>query len=300
MKAIILVSAALLNLISIISFSQSSITLQPEKDAITRELAGTGDNTNYGNYAYLNMHAWTNQGNIVVHHSLIDFDLSSIPTGSTITHAKLYLYVDRNSTAYPYGHELLGWSNECLIRRVLENWDEYSVTWNNRPGTTTINQVMIPPSTSNFQDYVIDVTTLIQDMIDDPSHSFGFGIRQRIEYPYRRMVFASRDNSNTTIHPKLIISYTELVDIVTTNPNSLNVSVYPNPANSWVNIEFESKANEKFTMKLFDVRGQLIETTENITTGETKIDTKSLPGGVYFIQLIADRQVYDVKKLMLE
>ncbi len=44
MKAIIFVSAALLNLISIISLSQSSITLQPEKDAMTREFAGTGDN----------------------------------------------------------------------------------------------------------------------------------------------------------------------------------------------------------------------------------------------------------------
>ena len=76
--------------------------------------------------------------------------------------------------------------------------------------------------------------------------------------------------------------------------------IYPNPANSWVNINIESKTNEKFTIKLLDVRGQLIEKIDNITTGKTKIDTKNLPGGIYFIQLIADRQVYEVKKLMVE
>ena len=76
--------------------------------------------------------------------------------------------------------------------------------------------------------------------------------------------------------------------------------IYPNPTNSWVNIDLESKTNEKFTIKLFDIRGQLIEATDNITTGKTRIDTRNLPAGFYFVKLIADMRVYEVKKLIVE
>ncbi len=133
---------------------------------------------------------------------------------------------------------------------------------------------MIPPSTSNFQDYVIDVTILIQDMIDDPSHSFGFGIRQKIEYPYRRMIFASRDNSNVAIHPKLIISYTELVDIETTNPNSLNVSVYSNPA--YGDVVYLSR---NINYKIYNIFGQIVSEAKNYD----KINTSGFNRGIYIV-----------------
>ena len=185
----------------------SSLTLSASKDAMIREYNGIGDGNNYGTVQYLNMHAWTNGGIPVTHRSLIDFDLSTIPSNSFIQSAFLFLYVDINVNTFPGGHYPLSGSNECIIKRVITNWNEISVTWNNQPGTTTSNQTNIPQSTASNQDYIIDVTNLIQDMNNDTLNSFGFLIKLINENYYRRMIFASKDNPNREKHPKLQVTY---------------------------------------------------------------------------------------------
>lgn len=56
MKIFTILTAVVFSLISLNVFAQFSDTLQIEKDAMLREYGGTGDNVNYGDYKYLNMH----------------------------------------------------------------------------------------------------------------------------------------------------------------------------------------------------------------------------------------------------
>lgn len=158
---------------------------------------------------------------------------------------------------------------------------------------------MIPRSEFNFQDYAINVTELVQDMIDDPSISFGFFIKLQNEIKYARMVFASRDNQDTTIHPKLVVNF-KPSGMGENNSQLFQFSIYPNPAISCVNIYIEDETNKEFTLKLFDARGQLIKTINNISSGKTKIDINDLTGGLYFFQLFDERQVYQIKKLVVK
>ena len=185
----------------------SYLTLSASKDAPIREYNGVGDGNNYGAAPFLNIQAWTNGGLTATQRSLIDFDLSMIPANATIQSAFLFLYVDMNLNTFPGGHQQLSGSNESVIKRVTDNWNENLVTWNIQPSTITLNQTIIPQSIASNQDYIIDVTNLVQDMISDTLNSFGFLIKLINESYYRRMIFASKDNPNTELHPKLGVTY---------------------------------------------------------------------------------------------
>ena len=107
---------------------------------------------------------WTVTGNEFTSRSLLQFDLSQIPTGATINSAFLSLYgcPGSSNTQGSTG------SNTCYLQRVTSAWDESTVTWNNQPSTANQNQVTLIQSSSTTQNYLdIDVTVLFQDIINN-------------------------------------------------------------------------------------------------------------------------------------
>ena len=99
-------------------------------------------------------------------------------------------------------------SNASVISRVVGNWTESTATWNNKPATTSANNVILPASTFSTQDYEnIDVSNLVKDMYLDSTNSFGMMIQLLDETRRRGMYFASSDNANSSKHPKLVIYY---------------------------------------------------------------------------------------------
>ncbi len=170
-------------------------------------------NENFGSLDHILAGRWTRSGKSMTQRMLIDFNLSNIPAGSTINSAFLSLYgVKSNMNGYSQFISPAT-SNNSFIRRVTSNWSENGVTWTNQPTTTTLNQVALPSlqSTSslilNFEN--INVTSLTQDIIDNPSNSFGYMINMANEsQTWRRIVFASSENSDTLKHPKLTVQFT--------------------------------------------------------------------------------------------
>jgi hypothetical protein len=180
-----------------------NLTLQPDSvkgnDAYLRSLT---PNSNYGTHPDFTSEAVTNAGNYVAVRCIIDFDLSSIPSTAVITDAKLYLYTYNS----PATGKHTG-TNLSYLQRITSSWDEMSVTWDTAPATTILHQATLPTSTSDYENYVVDVKDLVQDYVADKAHSFGFMLRLADETIYKRMIFASSDNTNIGIHPKLILTY---------------------------------------------------------------------------------------------
>jgi len=156
--------------------------------------------------------AWTWYGKNLsngVRRSLIEFDISNIPTYAVIDSAKLSLFHNSETSEPTGGHSIMKDSNSSFLQRVIEPWEENLVTWDNQPSTTTQNQVTLAKSKGIKEDYLsIDVTVIIQDMISNPKSNYGLMLKLRSEQYYRAMIFASSDHPDKNFHPKLEINYT--------------------------------------------------------------------------------------------
>jgi hypothetical protein len=207
MKPHFLLFAAAMLLIEFGIAQTTTLTLQPDastgKDAITHSRYG---NTNYSTHVDFTAIAGSNGSIDVFVRSFIDFDLSSIPTGATVVDARLSLFT--HTSPGNGNHSTISGSNETILSRVISPWTETGITWDNQPSTASANIVMLPATTSSLQHFPnIDVTNLVQDMVDDPANSYGFMLKLVNEAKYRKMVFASSDHADTNLHPKLVVTY---------------------------------------------------------------------------------------------
>ncbi len=177
------------------------------KDAI---VASNFPNNNHGNHPEYLGTSWTCNGSPCQARSYFDFNLSQIPTNAIIDSVKLYLKALPAGTAgngYS-GTPTFGTNNACVIRRVTQSWSENSVTWNNKPATTTTNEVTLLQSTNTLQNYTVNMKQLIIDYIANPTSSFGFELKHIAEgTSYNSMIFGSSDHSIDSLRPKLEICY---------------------------------------------------------------------------------------------
>ncbi|WP_255474061.1 DNRLRE domain-containing protein [Pontibacter qinzhouensis] len=166
-------------------------------------------NTNYYNQARNLASAWTVNGQQTFWRTLFKFNLSNIPSGSTITSATLYLYSDPTATGNSgtTNNQLSG-SNAIYFEKVVSNWGETSVTWNNQPGTTTSGRIWQGPSTSTTENIQVNVTSFVQDWVNAPSTNYGMRMALENEVHFRGRSYGSEEHTNTTIRPKLVVTYT--------------------------------------------------------------------------------------------
>ena len=137
--------------------------------------------------------------------SFIEFDLSFIPEDANVITATLYLY---SADSLPSGnHSDLSGTNEGWIEKVVEEWSEETINWNNQPATTAVNRIAVPASHDPMENYEINVSQMVQEMVANPEMNNGFMFKMQTEEYYRRLNFASSDYPDSTVHPKLAITY---------------------------------------------------------------------------------------------
>jgi hypothetical protein len=220
---------------------------------------------NYGALNEMNVYCWTVQGQVNINRVLIDFDLGGLPAQSAILDAWLILYFKPENAGLLNGHSGM---NNYLVQRIISPWTEEAVTWNTQPSAALQNMVETPPTSGPTQNAVIEVTDLVQDMIDDPANSFGFMLRFPEETPYKVAMYASSDHADISLHPELIVTYLTTTD-VTEAQMANEIVVFPNPSPSGVNIK--TTGNVAISRILVrDVLGR--------NTGE-------LPGDITYLQL---------------
>ena len=132
--------------------------------------------------------------------------LDGMPDSATIISAKLSLYGITVGTAAPQGNST-GTDNSAWIKRLTTDWNPDSVTWNNKPSSVDLNQVAVPASTSvwNYSVLNIDVTNLVDDLLND--NNYGFALQGQTEETYRSLSFASCKSADPTKRPKLVVVY---------------------------------------------------------------------------------------------
>lgn len=190
----------------------SSLSLRPDgttsKDAVISHYYST---KNYGNEEDIHLYGGTISG--VPNHNrvLIDFDLSEIPVNATIDSAYLNLYFNYSSGYSTEHNGPAGYtgSTDFDIYRITSSWDESTVTYESQPAFDQGISIQVPGAetgTQNFEN--IDVTDLVEKIIQQPETSHGFLLKLTQETPYRMLLLASSDHPDESIRPKLEVFYT--------------------------------------------------------------------------------------------
>jgi len=191
-------SLAIIALLALILLSSETIsadpvTLQPGpegKDATTLEL---DPNSNYGNYNSLIMGCYgmaEYEADVY-----IQFDLSTIPEGSTVTYTRLELYCDYAPI-----------SRAFYLHQVTSSWSETGITYNNAP---TCNPTHITYTTVDNTGWFLwnNLQNLVQIWVDGSSNN-GMIIKPHYTGSDGADEFRSSDYPTESYRPKLYIEYT--------------------------------------------------------------------------------------------
>lgn len=210
--------------VTILTAQLTTVTMQPGTDGqdalvITKDGDNTSPNLNIGQHTELVYSKWTYGGQGFgegAMRSYIKFaSVSSIPASAEILSAKLSLYGVASSGFTPEGNSHFpgspygsGPDNPGWVKRVTSNWEEATITWNNKPGTVDAGQASIPGTTTqwNFNATDIDVTDMVRAMVSTNSN-YGFCLTLQNEAIYRNVIFASSEATDAARRPKLVVVY---------------------------------------------------------------------------------------------
>jgi len=126
--------------------------------------------------------------------SYIQFDLGSIPKGSTISGASLQLYAE---------DELGG---NLYLRKVTSSWDEASLTWNNQPLFEEVVDARIVDNKAAWAAW--DITKLVNDWIGGKIVNHGVVLLSGEAGAGSGGLFSSSDfSADIALRPKLVVDY---------------------------------------------------------------------------------------------
>jgi hypothetical protein len=213
---------------------------------------------------------WTNSG-WNKYRSSLQYDLSSIPSIATVTTSSLSLYGLSHSG-----------SNASYLQRLSGNWEELTATWNNQPSKITSDQISLSASTTSTQNYTIDVSTHIQKMVNDPINNYGWTLVLQDESTasYRKLDFASSDNSDNTKWPALSVTFT-LPSYTEDASNYTEVTTYDANGNPQsIERGYTDKLGRATQTSIRDALGQVYSTqTIYDSYGRPAIQTMPAPSG---------------------
>lgn len=280
------------------AFSQKKIILAPYTTSVEDATIGSIDpDGNYGSESYWGPYSWTQGGIVNDVRSLIRFGFDPIPANAKIQEALLVLYFDPFSPTLQPGHT---GNNSFSVRRITGPWEEMSVTWNNQPPTTSQDEVIVPTSDFGFQNYVVNITDLVQDMRNDSINgNQGFMVQLLDEEPYSLSIFASKESADVSRHIQLWVTYKDDQATGTHDAYQVSQSTYstsPNPASNQVTILANDYDNSTtHTVVIYNNSGAVV-LSQNLTGSLTFLNTSRLPAGMYALSINENgRSVYSGK-----
>ncbi len=258
--------------------TQETLTLKPgpnEGKDTEIAFASIYDGDNLGDLSLIGASAWTWSGEASKVNTIIDFDWSQLPQGAIVTNAILKFYAFNGENGSVEYHSTLNGSNESWLNKITEPWDEHLITNSNPPAYTEMNRVSVQMTDSVTQDIEINVTQLVNDILENPSEGYGFYWKLQTEEHYRRIGFCSSDNSDANKWPEITITYNLTNSI---NENKADFT-FVNPVNDKITLKNLKIANQSF--QIVDLQGRIIKEGK-LNSSEINVE-KLIPATYLFV-----------------
>jgi len=175
-----------LPLSALLSEAQSA---PPSADSYTQS---SKSSTNFGAQTSLLVNSSTT--------SYLQFNLGTLPAGTSISKATLRLYVTTVTT-----------SGSFDVDQVQATWSESAITYKNQPplGASATGLHPISLSSSSVNQFVlIDITSLVQDWFTNPAAFPNYGIALVLQGNNGSFAFDSKESATTSHQPELEIAIT--------------------------------------------------------------------------------------------
>lgn len=131
------------------------------------------------------------------HYAYIEFDWGTfLPSADRITQIDLNMWSLTNNKNNP----------SAYIRRITESWDEDTLTNVLNPASTTTDQVLIPHPYTATGWKTYNVTNIAVTWFNGTNTNYGFKFHPTANNETNGS-FASSNNSDTTIHPYMELTY---------------------------------------------------------------------------------------------
>ncbi len=252
---------------------------------------------NQGSSSEIDAIAWTS-GGAFTSRSVLDFNWDTIPIGARITSASLSLYGDSATSNYE-GDSSLSGPNNWLIQRVTSTWSGSTVTWNTQPTTDTTDEIHMPKTFPIYKDFPsIDVTQLVQDIVNNYPNQYGILWRLVTESYYRSVVFCSNYYPNPARRPALSVCYTRSTGINEIS-NKPIVSIYPNPTQNYITVTYSTKTPDEVYYYIYDMSGRQLSAPNSILGKGSNIlgtiNIANLPVGMYLLKLSDSNTITNYK-----
>ena len=143
--------------------------------------------------------------------SLIDFDLSALPSGARIESVFLTLAFEEMvwDSLWKGLDNYMIIDRSLVLKQIVEPWEEYKVSWENQPQTIEANQVFVPiwdELSSNVRTYDVSSIFVPYQEIAAPNYGMMFKHYNDNSFP-GGWAFASSDYPIEEMRPKLTIKY---------------------------------------------------------------------------------------------
>ncbi|MBI5218472.1 MAG: T9SS type A sorting domain-containing protein [Bacteroidia bacterium] len=79
-----------------------------------------------------------------------------------------------------------------------------------------------------------------------------------------------------------------------------NIKVYPNPSKNFIMFQFSNPGNKNHTLTIYDAKGQIVRTVNEIKNNAVRIDNTGLNSGLYFYQLQNNNGITGYGKFVIE
>jgi len=166
-------------------------------------------------------------------YGFVKFNISSVPSGSTITGVELKLY--------SYWH----WNPDnadTWVGAIGQSWSETGVTWNNQPNAMSGLSIFKQFSSDGYHTWSSssypDLKSLVQAWVDGTKSNYGFFLTREQGYQ-GDTAYRTREWGTSSQRPKLIVTYIPLPpsDLIITNlypdPSPVNNTFYVGQSVDW-------------------------------------------------------------------
>ena len=176
--------------------SMQYITLQPGTDGKDATISSAIPASNFGNETY----SWVGDFGTTITRLYIQFNLSSVPANARIVNADLLLY-----QYFTFG----GSDFTIELQKINNSWDESTISWDLQPTRSSdpIITINITAGATTWKSW--DIDDLVQAWLDGGIANYGAVLKDTHETSGDTIAYfyTSDYTTDTTKHPKLVISY---------------------------------------------------------------------------------------------